>query len=251
MTTPEQVWVKRRLEDIIQMVEEAAGDIDCNDYPNFKSWMLDVFDSALNRLHDIDYDNEEKFLDKYSGVISTMTDMFEDQLYSFYKSQTDNDEEIRDGMLSESFDRILDLYTKLKNGETLKPSEQTMINAFRRFVDKGGSAEDFDYKDEEDFDVDDREGERFKWEKWGKPLVYTFSEESEENGEIDYFGEITFNGDEFLGVIATDKRGYLIDYDFYSVFDENIKLQDTLKEMGIEAEIMNFFAEEIIPVLRK
>jgi hypothetical protein len=27
MMTPGQIWVKRRLEDIIEMVEEAAGDI--------------------------------------------------------------------------------------------------------------------------------------------------------------------------------------------------------------------------------
>jgi hypothetical protein len=143
------------------------------------------------------------------------------------------------------------MYKKIKSGETLKPTKQAMMNAFKRFVDKGEMPEDFEYSDEEDYDVDEREGKRFKWEKWGKPLVFTFSEENEENGEIEYFGEITFNGDEFLGVISTDKRGYLIDYDFYSVFDENVRLQDVLNEYGIEVEVMNFLAEEIIPVLRR
>ena len=244
MMTPGQIWVSRRLEDIIEFIEETAGYISTDDYPNFDSWMMDVFDSALDRLNEESYENETEYLNKYSSVLSAMEDMFGEQLKHFYKS-------VQQEMVSENFDRILDLYKKVKEGEDLKPSEKSMMNAFKKFVDKGGDAEDFEYSDEEDYDVDEREGERFRWEKWGKPLVFTFSEENEENGEIEYFGEITFNGDEFLGVISTDKRGYITDYDFYSVFDENVRLQDTLKEMGIEAEIMNFFAEEIIPTLRR
>jgi hypothetical protein len=245
MMTSGQLWVSRRIEDIIDKVEESAGDIDTNDYPNFESWMMDIFDSALNRLHDESYSKETEYLDKYSSVLSAMEDAFKEQLEDFYLSQQEGE------MISESFDRVLDMYKKIKSGETLKPTEQAMMNAFKRFVDKGGNAEEFEYSDEEDYDVDEREGERFKWEKWGKPLVFTFSEENQENGEIEYFGEITFNGDEFLGVISTDKRGYLTDYDFYSVFDENVRLQDVLNEYGIAAEVMNFFAEEIIPNLRR
>ena len=70
--------------------------------------------------------------------------------------------------------------------------------------------------------------------------------------EIEYYGEITFNGDEFLGVIATDKRGYLIDYDFYNTLsDEDVRLQDILTKEDSEAEIENFFQEEIIDTLKK
>ncbi len=90
MTTG-QLWVARRLDDIIGTVEEAAGDIDTRDYPNFQSWMMDVFDSALNRLHDESYQSESNFLDKYSGVLSAMEDMFKDQLEDFYLSEKDND----------------------------------------------------------------------------------------------------------------------------------------------------------------
>ena len=91
MMTPGQVWVTRRLDDIIGTVEEAAGDIDTADYPNFQSWMMDVFDSALNRLHDESYQSESNFLDKYSGILSAMEDMFKDQLEDFYLSEKDND----------------------------------------------------------------------------------------------------------------------------------------------------------------
>jgi hypothetical protein len=35
------------------------------------------------------------------------------------------------------------------------------------------------------------------------------------------------------------------------VFDEEVRLQDILKENGLEPEITNFFQEEIINSLRK
>lgn len=152
--------------------------------------------------------------------------------------------------LNEDFDRILDFYKKVKQGEKLKPSEETMMRAFKMHVDNGGGAEDFVYNLDQEMEPDHREGEKFKFERRGITLVFTFSEEYEDNGETIYFGEIKYMGDEFLGEIATDKRGYIIDYDFYSVFDEDIRLQDVLKENGVEAEIMNFFAEEVIPELR-
>lgn len=182
--------------------------------------------------------------EQFKLIMDALEDMSKEQLYDFY--QTEQDE-----LLSESFDRVLDMYQKNRSGETLKPTERAMMNAFKRFVDKGGNAEEFEYSDEEDYDIDEREGERFKWDRVGVPLVYTFSEETEEDGEIEYFGEITFNGDEFLGVIVTDKRGYLLGYDFYSVFDENVRLKDVLEEMDLDAEITNFFSEEIIPNLRR
>jgi len=153
--------------------------------------------------------------------------------------------------LNEDFDQILDFYKKVKQGEKLKPSEETMMRAFKKHVDNGGGAEDFIYDEDQDISYDEREGDKFRFERGGTTLVFTFSEEYEDNGEIIYFGEIKYMDDEFLGEIATDKRGYIIDYDFYSVFDENVRLQDLLRKNGNESEIMNFFAEEVIPELRR
>jgi hypothetical protein len=244
MMTPGQIWVKRRLADIIELVEEAAGDIDTNDYPNFNSWMVDVFDSALNRLDEKFYNNENEFIEKYETIVTALLEIFEDQLHDFYESEQQE-------MISENFDRILDLYQKVKKGEELRPSEQTMMRAFKKFVDKGGNAEDFEYSDEEDYDVDQREGEKFTYDVMDMPMTYTFSEEYQDGDEINYFGEITFEDDEFLGVISTDKRGFITGYDFYSVLEDDVRLQDKLQDMQIEDEVMNFFAEEVIPVLRK
>lgn len=242
MMTPSQIWVKRRLKDLIKAVEEAVTThVDIENYKNFKEYSIDVYDAAL----DIVVNTEIKdWRNMYDSIISAMEDTFNTQLKDFYESEQQE-------MISESFDRILDLYKKVKEGNELRPSEQTMMRAFKKFIDKGGNAEDFTYSDEEDYDVDGREGEKFTYDVLDMPMTYTFSEEYQDGDEINYFGEITFENDEFLGVISTDKRGFIVGYDFYSVLDESIRLQDKLEDMQIEDEIINFFAEEVIPVLRK
>jgi hypothetical protein len=155
-------------------------------------------------------------------------------------------------LLKESLDDVLDLYSKKGRGETLRPSEMDVLRAFDKHQKKGGNPEDFVFNQDDVYDTDEREGMRFKYNLKGRPFVFEFSEEIEKDDEIEYYGEIRFNGDEFLGVIVTDKRGYLTDYDFYSTLsDDDIRLQNILKDESSEAEIQHFFQEEIIPTLKK
>ena len=145
--------------------------------------------------------------------------------------------------LKENLDQVLDLYSKINKGEDLKPSEKDILRA---------KPEDFIFNMEDVYKVDEREGMRFKYNLKGRPFRFEFSEEINKGDEIEYYGEVTFNGDEFLGVIVTDKRGYLTDYDFYSVLsNDDVRLQDTLKSEDSESEIQNFFQEEVINNLKK
>lgn len=155
-------------------------------------------------------------------------------------------------LLKESLDDVLDLYSKKNRGEKLKPSEMDILRAFDKFQKKGGNPEDFIFNSDDIYDTDEREGMKFKYNLKGRPFKFEFSEEIDKGDEIEYYGEITFNGDEFLGVIVTDKRGYLIGYDFYNVSsDDDIRLQSILKNESSESEVQNFFQEEIIPTLKK
>lgn len=246
MMTKGQLWVTRRLGDIITELEIAAGQIDPQYYPNAESFMTDVFDETLSKTFDGDVTefDSDSFNDKYSSVLSALEDIFGEQLRDFYQKEMS-------GPINESFDQILDLFDKKRSGQGLKPSEQTMMRFFNDFVKKGGKAEEFVYNEEMDYDYDDREGQTFEYNGFDMPLIYTFSEEYEQDGEINYFGEIKFEDDEFLGVISTDQRGYLTGYDFYSVLEDDVRLQDILKDMQIEDEVTNFFAEEVIPILKK
>lgn len=155
-------------------------------------------------------------------------------------------------LLKESLDDVLDLYSKKGRGETLKPSEMDVLRAFDKHQKKGGNPEDFVFNQDDVYDTDEREGMKFKYNLKGRPFTFEFSEEMENNDEVEYYGEVTFNGDEFLGVIVTDKRGYLSDYDFYSTLsDDDVRLQNILKDENSDAEIQNFFQEEVIPQLKK
>jgi hypothetical protein len=155
-------------------------------------------------------------------------------------------------LLKESLDDVLDLYSKKSRGETLRPSEMDVLRAFDKHQKKGGNPEDFVFNQDDVYDIDEREGTRFKYNLKGRPFTFEFSEEMEQDDEIEYYGEVTFMGDEFLGVIVTDKRGYLVDYDFYNTLsDEDIRLQDVLKKEDSDLEIQNFFQEEVIPTLKK
>ena len=65
---------------------------------------------------------------------------------------------------------------------------------------------------------------------------------------------LKYYGDEFIGVFVIDKRGYLTDVDFPSVVsevDEDVRLQDVLKDMGREYyfEFEHWLDSEVIPVL--
>jgi hypothetical protein len=154
--------------------------------------------------------------------------------------------------LIENFDQVLDLFSKKRRGETLKPSENDILRSFEKYTKKGGNPEDFVFDQDDVYEIDDREGMKFKYNLKGRPFKFEFSEEMDKGDTIEYYGEITFNGDEFLGVIVTDKRGYLIDYDFYSVLsDDDVRLEDVLKSEDSEAEIQNFFQEEVINRLRQ
>lgn len=107
----------------------------------------------------------------------------------------------------------------------------------------------------EDYGVADKEGMVFKTEIAGMPLKLTYSHTTQvSENEFEYYCEVVFYGDEFFGVFVTDKRGYLVDIDFPSVIsenDEDVRLQDVLKEMGSKYyyEFEHWLDSEVIPSL--
>ena len=154
--------------------------------------------------------------------------------------------------LNESFDYVLSLYGKMRKGEELKPSEKDVLRAFEKYRSKGGDEEDFVFNYDDLYDLDEREGLEFTYDLNGKTFTFTFSEESKKANEIEFFGEVKYDGNEYLGVIATDKRGYIVEMDFYNVqSDEDIRLQNILNQEGNYYEIENFFQEEVIPDLMR
>lgn len=147
---------------------------------------------------------------------------------------------------NEIIDAILD---KMINNEKLLIDEKKCLDAYSEHVRNGGEPSEFKCPEPK---YDKREGTIFKSEFKGLPQIqFTFSEELEDDKEIQYFGEIRFEGQEYLGVIITDKRGFLTGYDFYNVSDElnDYGFQNEIE--GMEHQISLFFQEEVIYNLRK
>lgn len=147
-------------------------------------------------------------------------------------------------------DHVIDIILdKLSSKEPLMIDEKKCLDAYSEYLNQGGNPKDFKCPKPE---YDEREGEVFISNFKGLPEIkFTFSEELEDGNEIQYFGQIEFEGEEYLGSIITDKRGYLIGYDFYNVSDEinDYRLQDVIE--GLEHEIEVFFQEDVIPNLKK
>jgi hypothetical protein len=64
-------------------------------------------------------------------------------------------------------------------------------------------------------------------------------------------GEIKYRGQEYLGIIYTDKKGYVLGYDFYNTGDQDNRLQDMMEEEDLSDELTFFFQGEVIDSLRE
>ncbi len=102
-----------------------------------------------------------------------------------------------------------------------------------------------------------KEGTKVKGNIGDKSIVFKYHyEDVIEDGNIDYYGEILFNDNEYYGYFTTDKRGYLIDVDFpvnsYKVDSsqgEPDTLQSELKKMGLYYDFDNWLDSEVIPTI--
>jgi len=65
--------------------------------------------------------------------------------------------------IKESLDDVLDIYSKKGRGETIRPSEMDMLKAFDKHQKKGGSPEHFVFNQDDVYDIDEREGTKFKY----------------------------------------------------------------------------------------
>lgn len=142
-------------------------------------------------------------------------------------------------------DSLLDKISE-RGYNSLSIDEKKYLKYYSEHTNEGGHPDEFVNPSEV---YDEREGEVIEDEISGLPIQFTFSEEAENEYGIGYYGEIRFNGDEYLGVIVSDERGHLVDYDFYSVSsDDDVRLQDNLE--GLEYELSLFFSEKVLPQLR-
>lgn len=153
---------------------------------------------------------------------------------------------LREANLKENIDDILDRIGDV-GFDKLTPSEKKKLSAYQKHLESGGKENDFKY--DEQPNIHELSGKKFKTIIDDEPLIFVFSEKVEsEDGGYDYYGEVIFNDTEYVGLIYTDEKDYLLGYDFYDSEDNTAdRLQDILKEKDYQLD--NFFQNEVLPNL--
>ena len=124
MMTPGQMWVSRRIEDIIISIERAASDIHPAYYPNSQSYITDVLDEVLSQLYDgsaTELDSDS-FNDKYSSVITTLEEIFGDDLKHHYDSVFSNEQQtLNESEVYKNIEKLVKHWkNQLKKGKQIR-----------------------------------------------------------------------------------------------------------------------------------
>ena len=124
MMTPGQLWVSRRIEDIIIAIERAASDIHPTYYPNYQSYITDVLDEVLSHIYDgsaTELDSDS-FNDKYLSVISTLEEIFGEDLKQHYDSVFSNEQQtLNESEVYKNIEKLIKHWkNQLKKGKQIR-----------------------------------------------------------------------------------------------------------------------------------
>ena len=122
--TSGQLWVSRRIEDVISAIERVASKIDPVYYPSPQTYITDVFDEVLSRLYDgsaTELDSDS-FNEKYTSVISTLEDIFGEDLKQHYESTfSDNQETLNESEVYKNIESLIKHWKiQLKKGKQIR-----------------------------------------------------------------------------------------------------------------------------------
>ena len=136
-----------------------------------------------------------------------------------------------------------------KGVESLTPSEKKYLDGISSHKGHMDDYDDPNYKD----DYDERRGEKITASFPNLPQIqFVFDYEEREEDEILLYGSVYFQGNEYIGVIVTNKNGNLIGFDFQIAelnYDESETTNLLDDAEGLEHELSGFFEDDVIPTL--
>jgi len=164
----------------------------------------------------------------------------------------------------EIIDNILDKMGEI-GYENLENDEKMTLNRYSEWLNSGQKGDFMDEITPKKHDFEPKVGDEYvTYLKDGSEFSFRFDYDEITNNENLYFGSVKWQGEEWVGLIATDKRGDLQEIDFtldqdsfqtydsddqYARYDEDQekRLQD---ELGNHIhQVKHFFQEEVIPYL--
>ena len=164
----------------------------------------------------------------------------------------------------EIIDDILDKLGKI-GYENLENSEKMTLNKYSEWLNSGKKGEFMTQNDQEMGKWEAKIGEKYTtYLEDGSKFSFRFDYEDMLDDENLYYGSVNWHGEEWIGLIATDKKGnlteidFVLDQDSFQTYDSDDdlagyddskekRLTDELKDQG--ARVKYFFEEEVIPTL--
>jgi len=164
----------------------------------------------------------------------------------------------------EIIDDILDKLGKI-GYENLENSEKMTLNKYSEWLNSGKKGEFMTKNDQEMGKWEAKIGEEYTtYLEDGSEFSFRFDYEDILDDENLYYGSVNWHGEEWIGLIATDKKGnlteidFVLDQDSFQTYDSDDDLAgyDKSKEKRLTDELKNqsarvkyFFEEEVIPTL--
>ena len=164
----------------------------------------------------------------------------------------------------EIIDDILDKLGKI-GYENLENDEKMTLNRYSEWLNSGKKGEFMTQNDQEMGKWEAKIGEEYTtYLEDGSEFSFRFDYEDILDDENLYYGSVNWHGEEWIGLIATDKKGnlteidFVLDQDSFQTYDSDDdlagydeskekRLTDELKDQG--ARVKYFFEEEVIPTL--
>jgi hypothetical protein len=164
----------------------------------------------------------------------------------------------------EIIDDILDKLGEI-GYENLNNDEKMTLNRYSEWLNSGQKDEFMGEITPKNDDYDDKIGEEYTTNlRDGSEFSFMFDYEDLLDDENLYHGNVKWHGEEWIGLIATNKSGkltemdFIKDYDALQSYDEDDEMggYDEGKEVRLQNELGNdlhqvkyFFQEEVIPSL--
>ena len=161
-------------------------------------------------------------------------------------------------------DDILDKMSEI-GYENLENDEKMTLNRYSEWLNSGQKGEFMGEITPKNDDFGVSVGDEYStFLKDGSEFSFRFDYDEPTDTENLYFGVVRWHGDEWVGLIATDKKGNLTEIDFtldqdsFQTYDSDDEFAgyDESKEKRVQDELGNdihqvkyFFQEEVIPSL--
>jgi hypothetical protein len=161
-------------------------------------------------------------------------------------------------------DDILDKMGKI-GYENLENNEKTTLNKYSEWLNSGKKGEFMGEITPKNDDFNPSEGDEYTtYLKDGSEFSFKYDYEDILPSENIYYGTVKWHGEEWVGLIATDKRGdlkeidFILDQDSFQTYDSDDEFAgyNEENEKSLEDELGNdihqvkyFFQEEVIPNL--